>query len=130
MESSPASSQSSQVKLHFCSIFGPFLIYFLFILQSSLDNQRSGYHNLQPQQPQQPPQWPALNIKHERLEHLDQNTNQTELKSNNKAPVDQEQDLNEECFVTSPGINFDPRIRRFSTDELRPQPIIRKRKKV
>lgn len=34
------------------------------------------------------------------------------------------------ALATVPGVNFDPRNRRFAPDELRPQPIIRKRKKV
>ena len=34
------------------------------------------------------------------------------------------------ALATIPGVNFDPRKRAFSPDELRPQPIIRKRKKV
>ena len=34
------------------------------------------------------------------------------------------------ALATIPGADFDPRKRAFSTDELRPQPIIRKRKKV
>merc|ERR1712079_298159 len=33
------------------------------------------------------------------------------------------------ALATVPGVNFDPRERRFAPDELRPQPIIRKRKK-
>lgn len=33
------------------------------------------------------------------------------------------------ALATVPGVNFDPRNRRFAPDELRPQPIIRKRKK-
>merc|ERR1711976_473094 len=33
------------------------------------------------------------------------------------------------ALATIPGADFDPRTRRFTTDELRPQPIIRKRKK-
>lgn len=33
------------------------------------------------------------------------------------------------ALATVPGMNFDPRQRRFAPDELRPQPIIRKRKK-
>lgn len=33
------------------------------------------------------------------------------------------------ALATIPGADFDPRKRAFSTDELRPQPIIRKRKK-
>jgi hypothetical protein len=34
------------------------------------------------------------------------------------------------ALATIPGVSFDPRERAFSIDELRPQPIIRKRKKV
>ena len=34
------------------------------------------------------------------------------------------------ALATVPGLSFDPRERRFAPDELRPQPIIRKRKKV
>ena len=34
------------------------------------------------------------------------------------------------ALATIPGMSFDPRERAFSIDELRPQPIIRKRKKV
>ena len=34
------------------------------------------------------------------------------------------------ALATIPGANFDPRERAFSTEELKPQPIIRKRKKV
>ena len=34
------------------------------------------------------------------------------------------------ALATVPGMNFDPRDCRFSPEELRPQPIIRKRKKV
>merc|ERR1712039_526891 len=33
------------------------------------------------------------------------------------------------ALATVPGLSFDPRERRFAPDELRPQPIIRKRKK-
>lgn len=33
------------------------------------------------------------------------------------------------ALATVPGMNFDPRQRQFAPDELRPQPIIRKRKK-
>lgn len=33
------------------------------------------------------------------------------------------------ALATVPGMNFDPKQRRFAPDELRPQPIIRKRKK-
>ena len=33
------------------------------------------------------------------------------------------------ALATVPGMNFDPRQRSFAPDELRPQPIIRKRKK-
>ena len=32
------------------------------------------------------------------------------------------------ALATIPGANFDPRERAFSTEELKPQPIIRKRK--
>ena len=38
-----------------------------------------------------------------------------------------QQDL---ALATVPGLEFDPRKRSFAPDELRPQPIIRKRKKV
>ena len=34
------------------------------------------------------------------------------------------------ALATIPGADFDPKRRHFSSDELRPQPIIRKRKKV
>ena len=34
------------------------------------------------------------------------------------------------ALATVPGADFDPSNRHFSLDELRPQPIIRKRKKV
>ena len=34
------------------------------------------------------------------------------------------------ALATVPGADFDPTLRQFSLDELRPQPIIRKRKKV
>ena len=34
------------------------------------------------------------------------------------------------ALATVPGLEFDPRERSFAPDELRPQPIIRKRKKV
>ena len=34
------------------------------------------------------------------------------------------------AWATVPGEDFDPTEREFSLDELRPQPIIRKRKKV
>ena len=34
------------------------------------------------------------------------------------------------ALATVPGMEFDPRERSFAPDELRPQPIIRKRKKV
>ena len=34
------------------------------------------------------------------------------------------------ALATVPGADFDPTMRHFSKDELRPQPIIRKRKKV
>ena len=34
------------------------------------------------------------------------------------------------ALATVPGKDFDPTRRAFSTEELRPQPIIRKRKKV
>ena len=34
------------------------------------------------------------------------------------------------ALATVPGMEFDPRQRAFAPDELRPQPIIRKRKKV
>ena len=34
------------------------------------------------------------------------------------------------AWATVPGEDFDPTEREFSVDELRPQPIIRKRKKV
>ena len=34
------------------------------------------------------------------------------------------------ALATVPGLAFDPRERKFQPDELRPQPIIRKRKKV
>ena len=34
------------------------------------------------------------------------------------------------ALATIPGADFDPKRRHFSADELRPQPIIRKRKKV
>ena len=34
------------------------------------------------------------------------------------------------ALATVPGLSFDPRERKFAPDELRPQPIIRKRKKV
>jgi hypothetical protein len=33
------------------------------------------------------------------------------------------------ALATVPGLSFDPRERKFQPDELRPQPIIRKRKK-
>ena len=33
------------------------------------------------------------------------------------------------ALATVPGLAFDPRERKFAPDELRPQPIIRKRKK-
>ena len=34
------------------------------------------------------------------------------------------------ALATIPGANFDPSRRQFSLDELKPQPIIRKRRKV
>ena len=34
------------------------------------------------------------------------------------------------ALATIPGADFDPTRRQFSSDELRPQPIIRKRRKV
>ena len=34
------------------------------------------------------------------------------------------------ALATVPGLEFDPTERAFAPDELRPQPIIRKRKKV
>ena len=34
------------------------------------------------------------------------------------------------ALATVPGADFDPTLRHFSKEELRPQPIIRKRKKV
>ena len=34
------------------------------------------------------------------------------------------------ALATVPGVNFDPTKRSFSAEELKPQPIIKKRKKV
>ena len=34
------------------------------------------------------------------------------------------------ALASAPGTNFDPRTRCFSSEELKPQPIIRKRRKV
>ena len=34
------------------------------------------------------------------------------------------------ALATVPGVNFDPTKRAFSAEELKPQPIIKKRKKV
>ena len=38
--------------------------------------------------------------------------------------------VEELALATIPGADFDPSRRHFSADELRPQPIIKKRKKV
>lgn len=54
-----------------------------------------------------------------------------EKEERNKKQVAEIEFTEEElALATVPGVNFDPRQRRFAPDELRPQPIIRKRKKV
>ena len=47
-----------------------------------------------------------------------------------KMEVEVEFEPEELALATIPGADFDPKRRHFSVDELRPQPIIRKRKKV
>ena len=47
-----------------------------------------------------------------------------------EAASDVEFSPQELALATVPGMEFDPRERSFAVDELRPQPIIRKRKKV
>ena len=44
--------------------------------------------------------------------------------------VDVEFDPSDLALATVPGMMFDPKSRAFSTEELRPQPIIKKRRKV
>ena len=55
---------------------------------------------------------------------------QREKEEKRKTPQDFEFSPQELALATVPGMNFDPRECKFAPEELRPQPIIRKRKKV
>ena len=93
----------------------------------SSSQQHSPPHHQQPQNSQH---WTDLNIKHERLENgYVPNAAQGSASGTGTCPQDEE-DMPEELLFNSPGIHFDPSRRSFSQDELRPQPIIRKRRKV
>merc|ERR1712223_393727 len=54
---------------------------------------------------------------------------QREKEEKRKTPQDFEFSPQELALATVPGMNFDPRECKFAPEELRPQPIIRKRKK-
>merc|ERR1712029_1043162 len=46
-----------------------------------------------------------------------------------KSVIDMEFSARDLALATVPGMEFDPRERAFNVEELKPQPIIRKRKK-
>jgi len=87
----------------------------------------------------------GLNIKNEKVEFPSPNNDSTKFLSqkqhhHQKRPEDQEILRQNEghhqhglfhnnSYISIPGIQFDAKSRSFSEDELRPQPIIRKRKK-
>lgn len=119
MESSPSSSSASSSS----SILDQYP-------NNQLSQQAGGGQNA----------WSDLNIKHERLEVPSSSSYA------NPGTVQAGQDQNESSqdldlqamtnmpgsddFFRSPGIDFDPSSKNFTVDELRPQPIIRKRQKV
>ena len=88
----------------------------------------------------------GLNIKNEKVEFPQPNNDSTKFLNQKqhhqqKRPEDQEILRQNEghhqhglfhnnSYISIPGIQFDAKSRSFSEDELRPQPIIRKRKKV
>ena len=88
----------------------------------------------------------GLNIKNEKVEFPPPNNDSTKFLNQKqhhqqKRPEDQEILRQNEghhqhglfhnnSYISIPGIQFDAKSRSFSEDELRPQPIIRKRKKV
>lgn len=88
----------------------------------------------------------GLNIKNEKVEFPPPNNDSTKFLNqkqhqHQKRPEDQEILRQTEghhqhglfhnnSYISIPGIQFDAKSRSFSEDELRPQPIIRKRKKV
>merc|ERR1711874_685731 len=47
-----------------------------------------------------------------------------------KSVIDMEFSARDLALATVPGMEFDPRERAFNVEELKPQPIIRKRKKL
>ena len=47
-----------------------------------------------------------------------------------RSAIDMEFSARDLALATVPGCEFDPKERAFNADELKPQPIIRKRKKV
>ena len=87
-----------------------------------------------------------MNIKNEKVEFPPPNNDSTKFLNQKqhhqqKRPEDQEilrQNeghhqhglFHKNSYISIPGIQFDAKSRSFSEDELRPQPIIRKRKKV
>ncbi len=84
--------------------------------------------------------WPDLNIKHERLElppaanHSNFGTGGSPCSVGQRSTSQSDENSSNfpdsECLLSSPGINFDPSSRTFSHEELRPTPIVRKRRKV
>ena len=92
--------------------------------QSGPQNWTSGQHNqsYQPSQFFNQPNWSDLKIKNEKIDEAD-----NEAKTNPK-PEQSMQAMGHLAYL--PGEKFDPSTTSFSHDELRPAPIIPKRKKV
>lgn len=92
--------------------------------QSGPQNWTSGQHNqsYQPSQFFNQPNWSDLKIKNEKIDEAD-----NEAKTNPK-PEQSMQPMGHLAYL--PGEKFDPSTTSFSHDELRPAPIIPKRKKV
>ena len=76
-----------------------------------------------------------MNIKNEKVE-LSPNDIFNQKQHQQKRPEEilrqneEGQEFFNNSYISIPGIQFDAKSRTFSEDELRPQPIIRKRKKV
>ena len=83
--------------------------------------------------------WQPLNIKHERMEpitdprllqHHHGFAHNANVHQDMPGDISTPREHYNNGYVSIPGLNFDAKNRRFTDDELRPQPIIRKRKKV
>ena len=96
--------------------------------QSGPQNWTSGQHNqsYQPSQFFNQTSWSDLKIKNEKFDEAD-NEADNEAKTNPK-PEQSMQAMGHLAYL--PGEKFDPSTTSFSHDELRPAPIIPKRKKV